>query len=69
MIEPGRYPTPQEVAALIRRAHRLRRQAIALMFSHAAARCLRAGVVLRRRLAVRTLRFARNFGEELRLMS
>lgn len=69
MIEFGRYPTPQEIEVLMHRAHRMRSEAVAAMFAHAAGRGLRALVVLRRRLAVTTLRLGRVAGDELRYIS
>ncbi len=69
MIEFERYPTPLDIEALMRRARRERTQAIAAMLSHAHARSLRAGVVLRRRLTVAIAHFGRMAGEELRYMS
>ena len=69
MMEFGRYPTPQEIEALMRRAHRMRSQAIAATLAHAARRSRRALVVLRRRLAVATLRLGRTLGDDLRYIS
>ncbi len=69
MIDFERYPTPDEIEALMRRARRARSQAIAAMLSHAYARSVRASVVLRRRLLVTIAHFGRMAGEELRYMS
>ncbi len=69
MIDFERYPTPEEIEALMRRARLARSQAIAAMFSHAYRRSVRAGVVLRRRLLVAVAHFGRMAGEELRYMS
>ena len=69
MIEFERYPTPEEIEALMRRARLARSRAIAAMLSHAYGRSLRAAVVLRRRLLVTVAHFGRMAGEELRYMS
>jgi hypothetical protein len=52
MIEPGRYPTPEEIEILMLRARRMRSRAMAAMLLHAVRRSRRAYVVLKRRFTV-----------------